>query len=90
MDNRLLNKIAKALSDATRYRILRTIISRGEMNCGEVENHFTLSQPTISHHLKALSDCNLILVRKEGQRSVFSPNHKIIMEYIKLLRKELS
>ncbi|MBK8293195.1 MAG: helix-turn-helix transcriptional regulator [Flammeovirgaceae bacterium] len=33
-------------------KIMKTLMAKGEISCSELEGHFTLSQPTISHHLK--------------------------------------
>ena len=49
-----LLKISKALADATRFKIMKTLMAKGEISCSELEGHFTLSQPTISHHSKIL------------------------------------
>lgn len=84
-----LLKISKALADGTRYKILKTLISKGEISCGELEDHFTLSQPTISHHLKILYDCELISVKKDGQHSLLSVNKKMMEKYLTSLKGEL-
>ncbi len=82
-------KISKALADNTRYKILKTLISKGEINCGELEDHFTLSQPTISHHLKILYDCGLITTKKKGQHSLISLNKSNLNIYIKAIKNDL-
>lgn len=84
-----LLKISKALGDGTRYKILKTLMAKGEISCGELEDHFTLSQPTISHHLKILYDCELISVKKAGQHSLLSVNKKMLEKYLDSLRIEL-
>lgn len=65
-------KVAKALADPTRFRMLQEIRSRGSLNCSQVCGCFPLSQPTISHHVKALEAAGLITVRKEGQYHVLT------------------
>ncbi len=82
-------KISKALADETRYKILRTLIAKGEINCGELEKHFTLSQPTISHHLKILFDCGLIASKKKGQHSLLTLNKDNLNKYLNMLKKDL-
>jgi DNA-binding transcriptional ArsR family regulator len=49
-------KIAKALSDKTRIRILKEIARKGRISCGDAEKIAELSQPTVSHHLKILTE----------------------------------
>lgn len=72
MDTDRLVKIAKALADPTRQRMLHIIRAGGEINCSQICSSFDLSQPTISHHLKLLAAADLISVRKEGQFHVIT------------------
>lgn len=67
MDQKDLTKIAKALSDPTRLAIYQSIASQPEMYCGQVVKRYPLTPGTISHHLKILSEANLIESRREGQ-----------------------
>lgn len=60
-------RVAKALGDPTRYRLLRAIAARGEMSCAELTDLFPLAQATVSHHLKVLSDAGLLSVERRGQ-----------------------
>ena len=71
MDERKILKIAKALSDRTRLRILREIGAAGEISCGELAKRFPISQPTVSHHLKVLEEAGLVSTRHEGQFHYF-------------------
>ncbi len=59
-------RVAKALGDATRFRMLRAISARGEVSCQELTGLFRLAQATVSHHLKVLTDAGLVSARKEG------------------------
>ena len=67
MDNRQLMKVAKALSDPTRFGILQSIASREEICCGYLADQFQVAQATVSHHLKILLESGLIGIRREGQ-----------------------
>lgn len=82
-------KICKALADEHRFKILKTIIERKEINCGEVTELFHLSQPTISYHLKILYEAGLITVRREGQMSIYSPNVANLVQFYNLIGQEL-
>lgn len=59
-------RVAKALGDPTRFRMLKAIAARGEMSCAELTALARLAQATVSHHLKVLSDAGLVSARKEG------------------------
>jgi ArsR family transcriptional regulator len=67
-----LAKIFKALGDPVRLRLLSMIASRGEggddgeVCVCELTPAFELSQPTISHHLKALRQAGLIDCERRG------------------------
>jgi ArsR family transcriptional regulator len=65
-------KVAKALADPTRFRMLQEIRGKGSLNCSQICGCFPLSQPTISHHVKTLEAAGLITVRKEGQYHVLT------------------
>jgi ArsR family transcriptional regulator len=67
-------KIAKALSDITRVRILKEIASKGSISCGDAERIAELSQPTVSHHLKILADAGLLNTLKNGRHITITVN----------------
>jgi len=58
-------RIARALGDPTRLRILRCIAARGEVSCRELTAMFRIAQATVSHHLKVLAEAGLVSVRVE-------------------------
>jgi len=58
-------RIARALGDPTRLRILRGIAARGEVSCRELTAMFRIAQATVSHHLKVLAEAGLVSVRVE-------------------------
>ena len=59
------SKIFKALSDPNRLRII-DMLSCGERCACELLEFFEFTQPTLSHHMKVLIDCDLVKSRKEG------------------------
>ena len=57
----------KALAHPVRLRMVDLIHQHGSELCVcEVEHHFDLKQPTISHHLKILRDAEIIQSRQDG------------------------
>ncbi len=57
----------KALSHPVRLQMLDLIAQGDGQVCGcDIERHFNLTQPTISHHLKVLRDAGLILSEARG------------------------
>ena len=67
MDRAQIEKISKALADATRLRIFEAISGTRHMNCGEIVSLRGVTPATVSHHLKILSEAGLITCRREGQ-----------------------
>ena len=67
------SKILKVISDPKRLQII-DIISCEEMCACDILEHFDFTQPTLSHHMRILSEANLINVRKDGLWSYYSLN----------------
>ena len=59
--------LSKALSHPVRVQIVE-LLSRygGEVCVCEIERHFSLSQPTISHHLRVLREASVIDGEQRG------------------------
>ena len=58
----------KALGDETRLEMLGLLAAAGERElcvC-ELERHFELSQPTVSHHLRILREAELVTSERRG------------------------
>jgi ArsR family transcriptional regulator len=71
--------IFKALSDVTRLKIVE-MLSCGEMCACDILEYFKITQPTLSYHLKMLTDSKIVLSRKEGTWIMYSLNHDLINE----------
>lgn len=59
-------KVIKALSDVNRMKILNTL-TNGEMCACKILEDFNIKQPTLSHHMKVLTECGLVISKKEGK-----------------------
>ncbi len=85
--------IAKALGDPQRFAILEFICeqTRGshEVGCKAIVAQFPVSQATISHHLKELSQAGLIEGRKEGQCLMLKPDPSGLQAYVGRLNRLL-
>jgi ArsR family transcriptional regulator, arsenate/arsenite/antimonite-responsive transcriptional repressor len=73
-ETRFIEKAMNAIADPCRLSILEEISRKGRMCCGDVQGLTGLSQPTCSHHIKLLSESELIECRKEGRNHFFSIN----------------
>jgi DNA-binding transcriptional ArsR family regulator len=63
-------EVFEAIAQPKRREILR-LLAAGELSAGEVASRFTVTQPAISQHLKALKQAGLIQERREGTRRLY-------------------
>jgi len=70
-----VDPIFEALGDPVRRLILR-LVSAGEQPAGSlvegVQRVQTISQPSVSQHLKVLRDAGLLRVRADGTRRIYA------------------
>lgn len=52
------------------------------MTAGEIADHFSISKPSISHHLNLLKQANLVQDQKQGQFIYYSLNTTVFQEII--------
>ena len=63
----------RALSDPARVRLVNILATAGEAVCAcELAAPLALSQPTVSHHLKKLTDAGLLEREQRGKWAYFS------------------
>jgi ArsR family transcriptional regulator len=68
-------ELFKALADPARVRIVNALATTDEPVCAcEFEPALELSQPTVSHHLKRLTDAGLLEREQRGKWAYFSLN----------------
>jgi ArsR family transcriptional regulator, arsenate/arsenite/antimonite-responsive transcriptional repressor len=66
-------ELFKALADPARVRIVNALATSSEPVCAcEFEPALGLSQPTVSHHLKKLTEAGLIEREQRGKWAYFS------------------
>ncbi len=68
-----------ALADPTRRRIIE-LLAGGERSAGEIAQRFTLTQPAVSQHLRALREAGLVRVRRDAQRRMYSIDGRGLVE----------
>jgi len=87
MDRAQIERISKALADATRLKIFEAISGSRHMNCGEIVSLRGVTPATVSHHLKILSEAGLIACRREGQFVYSEAVSETIEAYTRALTK---
>ena len=76
--------IFKALGDETRLRIL-TMLTSGKTCACKILEAFHFTQPTLSYHMKQLTDSGLVTAEKNGKWVYYSINCErmdILREFI--------
>ena len=68
-----MSKAFKALSDPKRIRIV-DMLSCGEMCACMLLKCFEVTQPTLAHDMKVLTEANIVTSRREGKKTIYSLN----------------
>jgi ArsR family transcriptional regulator, arsenate/arsenite/antimonite-responsive transcriptional repressor len=76
--------VFKAMSDATRRKII-VLLKEGPKTAGEIANHFSHAQPTISRHLNVLKNANLVVDQREGNFIIYRLNTTILQDWLSWL-----
>ena len=76
-----VNDTFKALSDKTRREIL-DLLKEQDLTAGEIADRFSISKPSISHHLNILKQANLVIDERQGQNISYSLNTSVFEEII--------
>lgn len=82
-------EICKALGDPTRAHIF-DMLKGGEMCACKILDAFSITQPTLSYHMKMLSDSNLVKVEKDGKWNHYSLNWLVVDELTAFLNRKSS
>ena len=61
----LLARLFKALAEANRLRIIHAL-AEGEMTVSQIVEATELSQPLVSHHLRALREARIVRSQRDG------------------------
>jgi ArsR family transcriptional regulator len=76
-----MNNLFKALNDPTRRQIL-DLLRESDLNAGEIADRFTMTKPSISHHLDLLRQAGLVEASKQGQFINYSLNTTVFDELL--------
>jgi ArsR family transcriptional regulator len=94
MDTKKYSNIMKALSNPNRLELFLEIarcrerdFKDGECRISDIVKCFKIGAPTISHHLKELSNAGLITTDKNGKFLVARVNTEILNELGELFNK---
>ena len=85
-------RFLRCIGEPTRLQMLK-LLAEGEKCVGELTVRLNKEQSLISHHLRALKECNIVIDRQEAQRVYYTLTDnrlaKLILES-EALMQELS
>jgi DNA-binding transcriptional ArsR family regulator len=58
--------VFQAIADPTRREII-DLVARQSLNLNGIAANFDVSRPAISQHIKILTECGLIVIKKQGR-----------------------
>jgi DNA-binding transcriptional ArsR family regulator len=71
--------VFQAIADPTRRDIINLIAFK-PMNLNAIADNFNVSRPAISQHIKILTECGLIAIKKQGRERYCEPRLKQLNE----------
>ncbi len=80
--------VFQAIADPTRRQIIN-LIARKSMNLNAITDNFDISRPSVSQHIKILTECGLVEIEKIGRErycKVQPNNLKEVSDWIEQYR----
>ena len=62
-----MDAAVRALAEPNRRAILQ-LVRDEELTAGDIADHFTITRPAVSQHLRLLEEADLVQVRQDGTR----------------------
>jgi len=84
-------RFLRCIGEPTRLRILK-LLADGDKCVGEIADILNKEQSLISHHLKALKDCNIVVARQDAQKIYYKlvdPRLAVLVLTSESIMKEL-
>jgi DNA-binding transcriptional ArsR family regulator len=80
----LLARFFNGFANSTRLSILLLLAQRGETKVGDLVSELGAPQPRVSDHLRCLSWCGYVKVRREGRNAYYSVADDRVLEMLHL------
>lgn len=71
--------VFQAIADPNRRAIIQ-LIANQKLTLNGVAEHFDISRPAISKHIKILTECGLIQITQQGRERYCEPNLRSLSE----------
>ena len=89
MDSKSCEKATGAIADKYRLAILMELSKRDSLTPSDVQELTGLSQPCVSHHIRLLTESDLVIATKGG-RNVYLRLNKDVMRQLSVFLGELT
>ncbi|MFH1802295.1 MAG: metalloregulator ArsR/SmtB family transcription factor [archaeon] len=76
-------------SNKTRLKII-TVLMDGELSVSEIVEKTGEEQSNVSHHLEGLRKCNILNVKKDGKKRIYSLNEETVNPMLELVESHVS
>lgn len=73
-----LARLLKVIADETRLRILGAVAGQ-PLTGKELAERLALTAPTISHHMRKLTDAGIVVAESDAQRQIYSLNADLLL-----------
>src|SRR5215210_6409245 len=80
----LLARVFNGYANSTRLSILLLLARRGETKVGDLVTELGAPQPRVSDHLRCLSWCGFVKVRRTGRNAYYSIADDRVLEMLSL------
>jgi DNA-binding transcriptional ArsR family regulator len=77
------NSLFNALADNTRRDILK-MLRKKDMTPSEILTSFSITKPSLSHHLDILKKADLVFTTRNGQNIIYAINTSVFEEVMSL------
>ncbi|GGD57791.1 ArsR/SmtB family transcription factor [Paenibacillus nasutitermitis] len=75
-------RVYKALGEPTRLKIALLLTEEKNLCCSDINSKLaSVAGSTLSHHLKQLTDCGLLKLRKDGTYIYYSINREMAQKF---------
>lgn len=82
----LRRDVFQAVADPTRREIIQ-LLSKEALNLNSLADHFDISRPAISKHVRILSECGILVIQQKGRERYCKADLSKLKEIDKWLDK---
>jgi len=80
------NAFLARLAEPTRFALVRRLAD-GAATVNEMTDGSGHSQSNVSHHLKQLRDCGVVVYEREGRSNRYALSHPVIAEFVRAVER---